>query len=321
MENQTCLVGDIGGTNARFAVAEIGPAAISLRDPLSVLCAQTAGPEEAIDRYLQVTGQARPPCAVIAIAGAVENGAAACTNGVWSLSEAALESHGFQRARLINDYAALAFAAPFLTRDDLAAIGPDIEGEDHRTIAVVGAGTGFGVAALARDERTATAVVTEGGHIAFAPTDDTEMAVLRFLGERFGRVSIERILSGPGLADLRWSLGRIGGGEVEPLTAAEIVARAETGEDTLCAETVSRFCAIYGSVAGDFALAFGARSGVLLAGGIAPRILPFLRASSFRERFEAKGRFAAYLQAIPSRVILHPYAALIGAASALAAAA
>ncbi|MFI4973041.1 MAG: glucokinase, partial [Caulobacterales bacterium] len=160
------------------------------------------------------------------------------------------------------------------------------------------------------------AIATEGGHAAFAPGDAVEIEVLRLLGRRFGRVSIERILAGSGMANLRWALGRAAGGEPPELAPEEIVRRAQAGGDALCSETLARFCGIYGSVAGDFALTYGARGGVFLGGGIAPGILEPLRASEFRKRFEAKGRFTGYMAAIPTRVITHPYATLLGAAMA-----
>jgi glucokinase len=308
-----CLVGDIGGTNARFAVAGLGAGRPQLNQPLSVLCADFATATDAIDHYLARAGLSRPPLAAIAVAGPIENGAVQSTNGLWGLSNAMLRAEGFSDAFLVNDYAALARAAPALQSDELATIGPHGEAAADATLVVLGAGTGFGVAALARDGTTQIAVATEGGHVGFAPTNPMEVRILALLQERFGRVSVERILSGPGLSDLHWALGRIAGEDRPPLPASEIVGRASRGDDDACTATVDRFCAIYGSVAGDIALTMGARGGVYLAGGIAPRLLDTLRGGSFRERFEAKGRFSGYMGRIPTRVILHPFAALIGA--------
>lgn len=315
MDRITCLVGDIGGTNARFAVAEISSSQIRLHHPASVRCADFHGAEPAIADYLNRSGLDRPRSAVIAMAGPVTAGEAATTNGAWRLSETSLRDEGFELARLINDYAALAFAAGRLGDEDLATIGPHVSGEPGHTLAVVGAGTGFGVSGLARDGRTETPVVTEGGHAGFAPGDEVEVEVLEALLERYSRVSVERILSGPGLADLHWALGRIRGWPGEPLEAPAIVARGSVGDER-CRETLERFCAIYGAVAGDIALAFGARGGVFIAGGIAPRILSVLQAGAFRARFEAKGRMSGYMAGIPTRAVTHPYAALVGAAAA-----
>ncbi len=318
----SCLVADIGGTNARLALAEVSSAGVRLKHPLSLRCNDFLRAEDAIERYLQLIGAfSAPPAAVIAVAGPVEDGIAISTNGNWRLSEASLQRHGFASATLINDYTALALAAPQLGPDDLALVGPELMQRSDESLVVLGAGTGFGVAALARGLGGQTALATEGGHAAFAPTDDIEVDIMRLLAQRFGRVSIERLLSGPGLINLRDVLGQIGGVHPDPLSSEEIVARAVTGRDRLCVETLDRFCAIYGHVAGDIALTLGARGGVYLGGGIAPGIIEYLKASAFRQRFEAKGRFEAYLAAIPTQVILHPYAALLGSAAVFAVAA
>jgi glucokinase len=200
---------------------------------------------------------------------------------------------------------------------DLGLIGGATAAAADQTVAVLGAGTGLGVSAAVRDGPAETIVTTEGGHIAFAPADEVEIEILRQLTPQFGRVSLERLLSGPGLVSLRWALGRIAGRDAEPLTPEAIVARATAGEDDLCVESLDRFCAIYGAAAGDMALVYGARGGVYLGGGIAANIPGWLRRSAFRSRFEAKGRFAGYVKAIPTQVILHPYAALLGAAQSL----
>jgi glucokinase len=311
------LVGDIGGTNARFALADLaaGPGAIAA--PRTFLCQQFETAEAAIERYLAETGRPRPHAALIAVAGPVSGGEAVFTNGAWRLSASSLEDRGFRYARLINDYAALALAAPALEGDDRQAIGRPCPGVARETVAVIGAGTGFGVSALTWDEGRAIAVSSEGGHAAFAPSDEVEAGLLEILRRRFGRVSIERLLSGPGLCNLYAALTELEGAPTAPPTPAEITALAMSGEDHWAVQTLERFCAIFGSVAGDIALTLGARGGVYLAGGIAPRILPALQASQFRKRFEAKGRFEGYMRQIPTHVILQPHAALIGAAEQL----
>lgn len=310
------LVGDVGGTNVRFALVDIATPRPRLLDPRSFHAGDFATLEDAIDRYLPARSSAgRPDSVVMAVAGPVIEGRAHLTNGLWDMNETALLARGFGAARLINDYEALALALPLLGADDLAAVG-EAAPATHGTAVVLGAGTGLGVAALVRDGLNEAVAVTEGGHVAFAPDDDTEMEILRHLSARFGRVSLERLLSGPGLVNLRWALGRIRGAEVEPLQPEEIVALATTRRDPLCIETLERFCALYGAAAGDFALAFGAVGGVFLGGGIGPRILDALRKGGFRARFEAKGRFGAYTARIATQVIIHPYAALLGGARA-----
>jgi glucokinase len=313
------LVGDVGGTNVRFALADITGPTPRLFACRSSLCADYSGLTEAIEHYLRdaPTQGARPRAAAIAVAGPVTGGETALTNGLWRMSEGALVDAGFSSARLINDYTALALSVRHLEPQDLGAIGETPAPPADQTVAVLGAGTGLGVSAAVRDGSCEAIATTEGGHIAFAPGDEVEIEILRQLATQFGRVSLERLLSGPGLVSLRWALGRIAGREPEPLTPEQIVGRAMAGEDDLCVESLNRFCAIYGAAAGDMALVYGARGGVYLGSGIAPNIVGWLRRSAFRKRFEAKGRFTGYLKAIPTQVILHPYAALLGAAQSL----
>jgi len=306
------LVGDVGGTNVRLALAEAPDAGGRLLAPWKRPRREFDGVEAAVDAFLQEQGARRPADAVIAIAGPVDEGAVVSTNSRWGISEAGLVAAGFSRARLVNDFAALAMGAAALGPQDLAPLDKLEPGEEG-TLAVVGAGTGFGVSALVRSFEGLSVIASEGGHASFAPADDTEVEIWRLLSERYGHVSVERVLSGPGLANLHWALARIAGADIEPRSPAEIVAAARAG-DAHCEAAVARFCAIYGGVAGDVALMFGARSGVFIGGGIAPRLLDIMRAGAFRARFEGKGRFRDYLSGIPVRVILHPYAALIGAA-------
>jgi glucokinase len=311
------LVGDIGGTNARFAWIDLRYPASGPQGALDLRARDHATVQDAIAAYLEQAGlEGRPAHAVLAVAGPVENGSIRFTNMDWTFSEADLVATGFASARLINDFAALAHAAANLSAEATRSIGGPGEAPRDQPIAVLGAGTGFGVSALARDGRNEAVLATEGGHIAFAPVDEVEIEVLKRLIARFGRVSVERILSGPGLCNLHQALSEVEGrGEVVDDPAA-ITERAAAG-DNAAAATVERFCGIFGSVAGDFALALGAKGGVFIAGGIAAGIIDQLERSSFRARFEAKGRFKAYMQAIPTRVIIRPHAALVGAAQVL----
>ena len=305
------LVGDVGGTNCRFAVFDADK---EVAEPKAFKVADHPTLEDAIDRYLQET-DARPTQAVIAVAGTVKDGLAELTNAPWDMSEAHLRQHGFKSARLLNDYEALALSVDLLTDKDLGDIGGVRSTRPKATIAIVGAGTGLGVGALVRDAQGDAVAVTEGGHIAFAPTDETEIEVLKILTARFGRTSLERILSGPGLVNLYEALAQIGGHKAEDLKPEDIEDRADQG-DLLADQALKRFCRIYGAAAGDFALAFGAFGGVYLGGGIAGKIMDRLRDGAFREGFEDKGRFRDYCAAIPTKAILHPYAALLGAAAA-----
>jgi glucokinase len=310
------LVADIGGTHARFGLVSLAgePRVI---EPVTLLCEDYPTAMDAVSAYLSSVGlKRRPAYAVVAVAGPVIAGSITFTNLHWTLSEGGLREDGFRGAKLINDYTALALAASHLEPEQAPTIGGPERGVEGDTLAVIGAGTGFGVSALGKDPEGQAALATEGGHAAFAPVDEVEIEILRILMRRFGRVSIERLLSGPGIVNIHQALGEIEGAAAEAPDPADITRRALEG-DKRSAATVDRFCSIYGSAAGDFALTFGAKSGVYLAGGIAPKLLPMLRASPFRERFEAKGRFVDYMRAIPTRVIVRPHAALYGAAWAL----
>jgi glucokinase len=222
---------------------------------------------------------------------------------------------GFADALLINDFACLCFAIPALSADDVHVLGPDLPVIHDQPIAILGAGTGFGAACLARFRGRTAPLSTEGGHAGFAPGNEAEHAVLERLMQRFGRVSIERVLSGPGLQNLYQALCEIGGEASAVLEPADIVARRE--QDPVCREAVDMFCGIYGAVAGDFALSYGARGGVYLAGGIAQKIEPILHASQFRARFEDKGRMSHFVQPIATRLIVSEDTAHFGAAGAL----
>jgi glucokinase len=287
------LVGDVGGTNCRLAVARVIDGELKPTQLRRYKCADFARAEDAIDAYLSALDWSAPlSAAVIAVAGPVVGGEVRSTNMHWRMSEAMLTGHGAQRVKLINDYTALALSIEHLAATDLAAVGPDIPGDPQATAAVIGAGTGFGCGALARGVGGSVAIATEGGHIAFSPGDPLEIEILRILTNEFGRVSVERLLSGPGLVNLHRALAKIAGAGAEPLSSEEIVSAANGGPG-LCRDAVERFCEIYGHVAGDVALIYGARAGVFLGGGIAPELKDYFQQGGFRRRFEANGRVAA----------------------------
>lgn len=313
---KTMLVGDVGGTHCRLATADISgdpPWHLEHRLDFEI---EFATFDEALRNYVQRTGLTEvPKAATIAVAGPVTGGQTRLTNRDWLISEQQLRKFGCKAALLINDFIALAFAVDTLGADGLRPLGPALKGLDGEPITILGAGTGFGVSCLARYGSREVPMATEGGHIGFAPGNEQEMAVLRQMSQRFGRVSLERILSGPGLESLYQALEQIAGRQRAPLPAAQIVANA-TGGDAGCAVALTMFCSVYGSVAGDFALAHGARGGVYIAGGIAQKIEGFLTRSPFRARFESKGRLSAYVSAIPTMLIVNGDAALLGAAQA-----
>ncbi len=313
--NSSILVGDVGGTHARFAIVDASgdpPWRVRQRQDLEQNFPTFSA---ALHGYLERASVDPPAAAAIAVAGPVTAGTASFTNRGWHISEAELKQSGFREALLINDFAALAFAVDVLGDQDLRSIGPERHGLAQGTTSILGAGTGFGVSCLARYGERAVPMATEGGHMGFAPGNAEELAVLSAMSKQFGRVSIERILSGPGLENLYRTLEQLGGREAASLTAAQIVAEASNHEPH-CRAALMMFCAIYGAVAGDIALAHGAQGGVYVAGGIAQKIEGFLAQSAFRARFESKGRLSAFVAAIPTKLIVNGDAALLGAARA-----
>lgn len=302
------LLGDVGGTNARFAVFD--------GDTLGAVESRAVGdfaaPLEAIQDVLAELGGAPPQAATIAVAGPVEDGRATLTNGRWAFVAAELKAAlGLTSVDLVNDFAAQASAVPALTAEDLMSIGGG-RAAPEAPVAVIGPGTGLGVAGLIRSAERPVVLVTEGGHVTMAPADAEESRLLDQLRTSFGHVSAERVLSGPGLVNLYRAIATLEGGEVPERSPEEITQLGLSGECPTSRRALDTFCAMLGTVAGNLALSFGAKGGVYIAGGIVPRILDRITQSSFRARFEAKGRFAGYLAAIPTSVVIHPYPALVG---------
>jgi glucokinase len=310
------LVGDVGGTNARLALIDT---AGHIRHPRIFPCRDYPSLNAVIAEYIATTaGKKRPPKAVIAVAGPVVDGEIEFTNIDWTVSEVdLLSTFEFEAVDLINDFAAQALACPRLEGPDLRVLGPPLgRGAHDCPLVAMGAGTGFGVAALARGDRGDVAISTEGGHAGFAPTDEVELEIWRRLNARFGRVSIERLLSGPGLYEVYRTLAALDSKEAVLPDEMAVTKEGLVG-DPLAAAALDRFGAMLGGVAGDLALTYGARGGVYVSGGIAPRMAERLAAGPFRRRFEDKGRLSDYVRAIPTYLVLHPYPAIVGAARQL----
>jgi glucokinase len=309
----TALLADIGGTNARFALLRDGRPGEVLR----LAVADHATSYDALAAAMERLGCAPlPAAAVLAFAGPVDEARAEMTNAAWSTSVGELRRRfGFARLRLLNDYAALALGLPELTADDKLPIGP-LRPQARGTLAVLGPGSGLGVGALVAAGADGLPLVTEGGHVTLAAADDLEAALIAELRAEFGHVSAERLLSGPGLANIHRGLARLRGVDAAPLDPAEITRRGLDDSDELCRLALDRFCLLLGGFAGNVALSYGARGGVFLGGGILPRFPDFLAASGFRVRFEDKGRFRDYLAEIPTWLIVHEDAAFLGLAAA-----
>jgi glucokinase len=310
------LLADIGGTNARFARGRPG----NIEAIRAVPCEEHETFEDALQSYLEHTSALAdhdaPRQACLAVAGVVDHDRVSLTNHSWEFSiEATRERFGLDRLVVVNDFTALARAVPHLGPDELREVGPG-EAEADAPIAVVGPGTGLGVAGMVRASGRWLALDGEGGHVGFAPANALEIEVLRHLMDRYGRVSAERILSGRGLEDLYTTLCVIEGQAHEPIRAAHITQRG-TGSDGPERRALEFFCGALGSVAGDFALVYDARGGVYIGGGIVPRIADFFARSTFRERFESKGRFSEWIARIPTTLIMAATPGLTGAAAVL----
>ena len=310
------LVGDIGGTHARFGWVQDAGSGITQVD--AFLCDDQTGLDAAVTRYLSAHGLATPSSCAIGIAAPVDGDVVAMTNRDWTFSISDMQRRlGLDRLLVINDYAALAHALGGLRPDEVRRVGGG-EAVEHAPLALLGPGTGLGVSGLLVAPGGRVPVVGEGGHVSLSAADESEDRVVAILRRRFGHVSAERALSGPGLVNLYAASCELGGRPAEPLQPAEISARARLGSDADCRQAVDLFFGFLGSVAGDLALTLGARGGVYIAGGIVAQLGDLIAGSTFRERFEAKGRYRAYLERIPTSVILDASGlALRGANAAL----
>jgi glucokinase len=314
---ETLLIADIGGTNARFGLASQGHTIEHVR---TLPVAEHAGLAQAAASYLaSVPHGSAPRRAAMAVATAVRDDVVKLTNSPWSFSQRELaRALGLEQLVVLNDFEALALSLPHLGPHQLRTrVGMPTA---HGTLAVVGAGTGLGVGAAVqgRDGRW-VALPGEGGHATLAPTDDFESELLRLARREHTHVSAERLLSGMGLPLLHRAVGEALGAPVDSageLSAEAIVSRALDSSDAVCVRTVEVFCAMLGSFTGSVALTLGATA-VYIGGGIVPRLGDAFDNSAFRPRFEAKGRFRAHLQRVPTAVITDTLAALVGARAAL----
>ena len=313
MSSWPALVVDLGGTNVRLGLVD-GPDA----EPRSIterLLADGGDFEQTIAEYLKGVG-ARVPAAALAVNGPVTEDEVKPSNSPWHFSISHLKrALGFDHLLVINDFHALALALPRLGAGDLAPLGGG-KAQPEGTRVVLGPGTGLGVAALIRHRGAWVPVPSEAGQMSFAPLDEREARVAAILA-RSGRVTIERVVCGPGLLEIDHALAEIAG-TTSTRTRPEEVAEGALAGDARGARALDMFFSALGSVAGDAALSFCATGGVFLAGGILPKLLIPLGASHFRTRFEDKAPLAELVRAIPTSVITRAYSGLFGAAQALA---
>ncbi len=309
----TALIADIGGTNARFAL--VGPDDREGRQPMTLPCRDFNGPAEAARAYLdQVAPNLVPDQGAFAVACPVLGDHVSLTNSPWNFSATAVrDALGMRRLEVVNDFIAVALCVPLLTNADRVLIGPAGQPESSAPVAVIGPGTGLGVSAMVPVGDGWRALPCEGGHVTMAPTNDREEEVLRWLRHRDGHVSAEHVLAGPGLVTLYGALRALAGLPPKTATPADIAPWADAG-DAQAQETLEMYFAMLGTVTGNLVLSIGGLGGVVIAGGVIPRMLPRFQASSFRDSFENKGRFRAYLRDVPVHVVTHPYPAFLGLA-------
>ncbi len=319
------LAGDIGGTKTDLAIyaLETGP-----RQPLAQATLPSADYASLDALARDFLAQAKLPVekACFGVAGPVVNGQAAVTNLPWVIAEGQLaESLGAKAVKLLNDLEAIGYAVPNLAPDDVATLIPG-QPQPHGPIAIVAPGTGLGVGYLTWDGGRYGVHASEGGHATFAPNSDLELGLSAFLRQRFDHVSYERVCSGRGMPNLyaylketglaaeeEWLSARLAGAD-DPTPIIVQAALDATRPSPLCRQTLELFVSILGGLAGNLALTTLADGGVYVAGGIPPRITPFLQGGVFRASFLNKGRLAYVIERMPVHLVLNPKAALLGAA-------
>lgn len=334
------LAGDIGGTHSRLALYEAAPNATPIFER-TYPSASHGSLEDIADAFLSAAATALDGrvgrgqginAACFAIAGPVDNNICRATNLPWVVDGRSLASRlGIGKVHLLNDFYAAARGVATVGSEWLTPLGggPPVR---RGPIAVLGAGTGLGEAFLlwSSAENAYQVVPSEGGHMDFAPRTPLELGLLQFLTGKYGRVSCERVLSGRGLVDVFSFLSQEPGCRalIRPETSAALATPSPTADpaaiiserglsaaDPVCEMALALFCSVLGAVAGNLALAILATGGVFVAGGIAPRVLPYIQKGGFREAFERKGRLHTMLESIPAFVVTHPQIGLIGAAA------
>jgi glucokinase len=313
------LVADIGGTNARFGLVEQtenrSKTNYLSKQQITLKCADhrdMASMIKACCAELQID---IPKYACLAIAGPIDGDEAQMTNLKWKFSITDLANQlGMKSLFVINDFAAHAYAIPFLEPDEMQTLFA-ADTDPKAPIVVMGPGTGFGMALLLPDNGKWKIIPTEGGHASFAPTTERELSIKSFLLKEQTHVSVENILSGAGLVTLYRALAHIAGVSPKNLTPAEVSTKGLANEDAICRDAVITFCNTLGAVAGDKALSTGARGGVVITGGITPRLLDILPSTHFIERYKNKGPMRNYVSDISIRVVLNENAALVGSAA------
>ncbi|MBB3692965.1 glucokinase [Sphingomonas sp. BK580] len=311
---------DIGGTHARFAIAEVDKGRVqSLGEPVTLKTAEHASLQTAYEAFRARQGGTLPPAAAIAVASPITGDVIRLTNNPWVIRPSLIpERLGAEQWTIINDFGAIGHAVAQLPAGDFEHLcGPDTDLPGDGVTTVCGPGTGLGVAQVFKRDGHYWVLPTEGGHMDYAPLDGIEDAILKRLRKTYTRVSAERIVAGPGIVAIYETLAELEGRAVLRRDDKAIWTEALEGTDSIALAALDRFCLALGAVAGDLALAQGAQ-GVVIAGGLGLRIKDKLLRSGFDQRFVSKGRFQSMMAAIPVKLITHPQPGLFGAAAAFA---
>jgi len=313
-------VADVGGTHARFALAEVEAGkVVSLGEPVTLKTAEHGSFQLAWEEFGRQAGINLPTNLAIAFAGPVGGEVLKLTNNPWVIRPSLIKERlGVDDYVIVNDFGAVGYAVATLGGEHFEHLcGPKRPLPDEGVISIIGPGTGLGVAALLRKPDHYEVIETEGGHVDFAPLDSLEDRILSQLRRHFRRISVERVASGQGLWNLYEALGALEGRDLTFHDEKELWAAALAGTDSLANAALDRLCLTLGAVAGDMALAQGA-SAVVIAGGVGFRLKDYLPKSGFQDRFIAKGRFERRMDEMPVKLITHPQPGLIGAAAAFA---
>lgn len=311
---------DIGGTHARFAIADVDKGRVqSLGEPVTLKTAEHASLQTAYEAFRARQGGTLPPAAAIAVASPITGDVIRLTNNPWVIRPSLIpERLGAEQWTIINDFGAIGHAVAQLPPGDFEHLcGPNTDLPGDGVTTVCGPGTGLGVAQVFKRDGRYSVLPTEGGHMDYAPLDGIEDAILKRLRKTYTRVSAERIVAGPGIVAIYETLAELEGRAVLRRDDKAIWTEALEGTDSIALAALDRFCLALGAVAGDLALAQGAQ-GVVIAGGLGLRIKDKLLRSGFDQRFVSKGRFQSMMAAIPVKLITHPQPGLFGAAAAFA---
>lgn len=309
------VVGDIGGTHARFAIAELEGGHRPRIGPMKRYRTRDyPGLAAAWARFEEDSGEPLPGNAALAVAAPIEGEILRFMNSEWRIERRTLGSDlGLERLLMLNDFGAVAHAVSIVEPEDFIHLhGPDALPEDG-AITVLGPGTGLGVAILLRRGGRVTVIETEAAHIGFAPLDPEEEELADAIVAQHGRASIERIVSGPGLIDIYRHLG--GAAEIDPNRAGDLWSAAIDGTDAVAVHALDILVRCLAAAAGDFSLAHGAM-GVVITGGLANRIPHLLQTPMFASRFTAKGRYRERMQRVPVLLATETEPGLLGAAVA-----